>query len=80
MADWQMTLGTLLVQSWEPLGSYLHSLDESSGVPQQRLSQQQPQPGLALHHLVHIDVNIHGPVALKYGNKGNNIYQLKRSK
>lgn len=47
------------------LNSDLHPADDIVNVSQQVLSQHQPQPGLALHRLVHVDVHVYRPVALQ---------------
>lgn len=44
---------------------HLHPVDDVLDVSQQVLGQHQPQPGLALDRLVHVDVNVHRAVALQ---------------
>lgn len=66
------TLKTTNVSEWR-LGdkdscgavARLHPADDIVEVSQQILGQNQPQPGFALHRLVHVDVNVYRPVALR---------------
>lgn len=58
-------LWSFAIQVMWTLSSHLHPLDDIIDVPQQVLGQHQPQPRLTLHRLVHINVHIHGPIALK---------------
>lgn len=58
-----------MLKKWsETLSSYLHPVNDIIDVSQEVLGQHQPQPRLALHWLVHINVNVHGPIALKQRN------------
>lgn len=45
--------------------SHLHPVDDVLDISEQVLGQHQPQPGLALNRLVHIDVHVYRPVALQ---------------
>lgn len=49
--------------------SHLHSLDDVVDVPQQVLSQHQPQSGFTLHWLVHINVHIYRTIGLNNKKK-----------